>query len=260
MPTKEYGRFPYEYAEKVIKYINNKKDIFKIITYNNLLWDEDYNYSNNYQKEYTKWLENKNSSKIYLIIQHDVDMFPERTLRMMELERELGIKTNVMIFNKYLNRKTLQETGKVIYEEYLTDETITRLQDFEKNGFSIGYHINAYEQALFNIEKAEEIFIEDVKELRKIFNIKTCSAHGGAKDSNGGCNFILKIPEILADNIRWVNNTHGITCNRIYTDSRLLREEETPIQFLESCTVGNRYQMVIHPQFYHTPWKDWRSE
>ena len=257
LPPAGFGRFPYEYLEEIIRYLAENQDIFELITYDDLPWEDDYNYADGYPDEFKRWTITRNPDKIYIILQHDVDMFPERTLRVLELEKELGLKSSVMIFRWYFDRKYLQETGELKYEDYLIPEVIEALQEYESLGFVIGYHINAYERALFDKEKAVCFFKNDVMELRKFFDIKFCSAHGGAKDHNRKSNFILSVP---LDNIRWINNYHNISQHGSYSDGLLLNNIKTIEQFLDECEKGKRYTLLIHPQYYHTPWKDWREE
>ena len=253
MPDKDYGRFPPEYLESALYYLQESP--FEILTYNELPWGDDRNYADGYPGEYGRWVANRDASKTYVMLQHDVDMFPGRTLRILKLEAELSIRSNVMIFKDYHDRASLELGGELIFEEYLTEEIIKAFQEYERMGFVIGYHVNVYEQTGYDIERAQEKYHNDVEYLRRFFDIKYCSPHGGARDANGKSNYILDLPDGL--NLKWVNNFHGITCKGTYSDSMLFREGKTAKDFLGMCEPGNRYQVLMHPQHYYEVYKSW---
>ena len=116
-------------------------------------------------------------SKIYILLQHDVDTRPERSMRLVDYERSKGVRSNVMIFNRRVNRRKLAATGELEYTEY--DLDISLLQKAEAEGFVVGYHSNAFEQSKYNRQQAEKLFISDLNCLRENFKISFFSAHGG---------------------------------------------------------------------------------
>ena len=250
MPDKDFGRFPPEYLDEAVCYLTE----FEVLTYDDLDWDDDNDYVHGFPREYDNWKLFREPEKVYVILQHDVDMFPERTLRVLELEADLGVKSNVMLFRDYHDRASLQIKGELVFEEYLTDAVIKGFQRFEKLGFVIGYHCNTYEQSGFDVGRAQDKAEGDVEYLRQFFRIKYYSPHGGVRDSNDKSNYILTPPAGL----RWVNNYHGITCDGFYSDSLLFRENIRPKDYLETCEPGKRYQVLTHPQHYHEVYESWK--
>ncbi|HBY76425.1 MAG TPA: hypothetical protein DEG47_05315, partial [Cyanobacteria bacterium UBA11148] len=238
------------------------KDIFEIITYDDLPWGEDYDYLNNYSQERKTWQyelnnEIRDPQKIYVLLQHDVDSIAERTLAILREEERLGIRSNIMIFNRRINRQHLEKTGNLLYTPYELDyDYLIRLQD--QYGFVIGYHCNAYERALFDREKALEIFEEDVSALRQHFNIRYFSPHGGPRSSEGLSNNSLEIPDSLRYSLRWVANKRTVRFDRSYSDGGLNSLSRNPADrdlrdFVRMWQRGKRYRVLVHPQYYHSP-------
>jgi hypothetical protein len=259
-----HGYFPFEYFVDFLKFLRENNDIIKIITYDDLPWDGDYNYVSNYPQEYRNWrnqLKNgiRDDQKIYVLLQHDVDSAPERTMAILREEERLGIPSNVMIFNRRINRRHLQETGELIYTDYKLDyDYLRQLQ--EKSGFVIGYHSNAFEQVLFEKKRALEIFENDINALRKYFNVRYFSPHGGTRSPEGSSNNILPIPESLKYSIRWIHNRKNVCVDGEYSDGGINSPKRNPAKrdlrdFVRKWERGKRYRILIHPQYYHTPWK-----
>ena len=95
-----------------------------------------------------------------VILRHDVDRKPEKALKMAEIERELGI------FGTYYFRST-----KEVFKAKI-------MQEIEKMGHEVGYHYEVLDKAKGNYEKAIEIFEAELKEFRKICDVKTICMHG----------------------------------------------------------------------------------
>jgi len=267
MPYKEFKKnvgayFPFEYLLDFLEFLNKNKDIIKVITYRDLPWRNDFDYLNNYPKEFARWRRQLNWGKkdrniIYVLIQHDVDSYPERTLALLREEERLGIPSNVMIFKRRTDRYYYEKTGQLVFTDYDLDYNYLRRLEKEK-GFTIGYHSNAFEQALFNKKKGFEIFKNDVEALRKNFNIFFISPHGGARNENGFSNNILPIPSSLKRSLRWVQNRHTVRFDGQYSDGGInlpgyksLKERDLK-DFVKTWESGKRYRVLIHPEYYHT--------
>jgi hypothetical protein len=257
-----YGYFPFEYFTDFLKLLHENKDIIEIITYDDLPWENDFNYENNYSEEYKNWkLQLKNGTrddqKIYVLIQHDVDSSPERSMAVIREEDRLGIPSNIMIFNRRVNRKYLKNTGMLDYTDYSLDYTYLKLLQDQKR-FVIAYHLNAFEQALFDKDEALRIFESDVKALRTKFNIDFFSPHGGPRSPDGFSNNILSMPEPLRTSIRWVHNRNTVRFDGEYSDGGPNNPKRDPARrdlrdFVRNWEKGKRYRVLIHPQYYHTP-------
>lgn len=258
----DHGYFPFGYFTDFLRYLRKNSDIVEVITYDDLPWGDDYNYTNKYPQEHKNWKEQLNKGirgdqKIYVLLQHDVDSAPERAMAILREEERLGIPSNVMIFNRRINRRHLQETGELIYTDYKLDYNYLR-QLQEKSGFVIGYHSNAYEQALFDKKKALKIFEEDVKALGNHFNVRYFSPHGGTRSPEGFSNNILSIPDSLKHSIRWVHNRKNVRFDGEYSDGGINSLNRNPAKrdlrdFVRKWEKGKRYRILIHPQYYHTP-------
>lgn len=244
-----------------LRFLADNRQSIEILTYNDLPWGDDFAFAANYPEEWKNW--NRlmaageiDPSKIYVLIQHDVDSRPERTMEHVRHEIELGIPTNVMIFNKRVDRRHLRDTGELRLTEYeLDDQLLRRAAD---NGFVIGYHCNAHERALFDLGEAERIFVEDVEQLRQRFDITFCSAHGGTPSPEGLNNRDVPFPQLLQNQLRWVHNGHTPWFERNYSDGGLNSPRRDPAKrdlrdFVRTWVPGRRYRVLTHPQYYFDP-------
>ncbi|UCD34445.1 MAG: hypothetical protein JSU90_09105, partial [Nitrospiraceae bacterium] len=150
-----HGYFPFEYFADFLKFLRRHDESIQVITYNDLPWGDDFDYENNYPGEYSNWKlqlkkGERDDTKIYVLLQHDVDSSPERTMAAIREEDRLGLPSNIMIFLRRVNRKYLKKTGKLLYTDYLDDRSeydyLHYLQ--ESRRFVIAYHSNAFDQSL----------------------------------------------------------------------------------------------------------------
>jgi len=261
--NREPGYFPFEYVVDFLRFLRRHKRVIKIITYADLPWEDDLDYENNYPLELRNWKKNVengaiSSRKIFVLLQHDVDSASERTMALLREEERLVIPSNVMIFNRRINRKHLEATGELLSTDYPLDyEYLCHLQDSKR--FVIGYHCNTFERALFDREKAIGIFEEDVRMLRSHFNIRFFSPHGGARSPEGLSNNCLQIPESFKNSLRWVHNKKTVRFDGQYSDGGLNSPQRDPLNrdlrdFVRTWKRGKRYRVLIHPEYYHTPW------
>ena len=108
---------------------------------------------------FLEYLDNPNREKV-LILRHDVDRFPLQSLKMAQLEKELGITATYYF-------RTIKSTFK--------PEIITKIIQLNHE---IGYHYENLTHLNGNYEKAKENFEEKLKSLRKYYPIKTICMHG----------------------------------------------------------------------------------
>lgn len=260
--TERAGYFPFGYYVDFLRFISNNRSAIEVITYNDLPWGDDYDYHNGYPDELQRWQnylrqDRQRQKKIYLLIQHDVDSVPERTLEMLREEERFGIPSNVMIFNRRINRALLRDTGQLEFTDYELDDDY--LRHLQQAGFVIAYHSNAYEQSLFNRGDAENIFQEDIAALRKRFDIRYFSPHGGIRDSSGRSNSCLHPPADLAKSIRWVATGISVHFFQTFSDGGINSRRPPALEldlrnFVRTWRPGNRYRVLVHPQYYgHTP-------
>lgn len=254
---------PLRFLSDLMALIGANSDKINVLTYNDLEWGGDWDYKNHYPNELKAWkksLKNRiqDPKKIHLIFQHDVDNCPDRTMDLLKVQEECAVQSNVMIFNNKIDRKHLKKTGEAIPSDYPIDHP--RLVELETKGFVIGYHSNAYEQAEFDRNSAEKLFIQDVEELQSKHSIQFFCPHGGNRDINGESNASLDFPESLRQSLRWVLNKHTIRLDGRYSDggirgARRNPEERDLRQHVLSWKPGKRYRILIHPQYYGTTYK-----
>jgi hypothetical protein len=255
--------FPLQWAYDFFDVLATHRHTVEVLTYDDLDWGGDYAAGDRYPIELAAWRQSlkegsRDPNKIYVLIQHDVDRLPERTLRLMEYEALRGLRSNAMVFNQRVNRKHMQETGNLTFTDY--DLDVDRLQQLQnEHGFVIGYHCNAYEQAEFDIAKAMRIFEKDVAALRERFRIRYFSAHGGVRDPQGTSNSAVSwLPAALANNIRWVHNGAGVKFDGVFSDGGPNNAKRDPRRrdirdFVKSWKPGKRYFVLLHPQYYSDP-------
>jgi hypothetical protein len=96
----------------------------------------------------------------FVIIRHDVDRKPEQALKMAQIEKDLRITST------YYFRKT---------SRVFKPDIIKAIIDL---GHEIGYHYEVLDQAKGDFEKGMRIFEQELKDFRKICDVKTICMHG----------------------------------------------------------------------------------
>lgn len=253
------GYIPVGYHTDFIDLLADNPDIFQVITYKDLKWQGDYSADSFYLAEKRAWdtairKGQLDDSKIYVLIQHDVDSQPQRTMSLLKYENQRGVPTNVMIFNRRVNRRHYISSGKIEYTEYPLDFDL--LRKLQAQGFVIAYHMNAYEQSGYDDILALDFFRTDVDELNKNgFDIKFFSAHGGAPGPNNLNNRDINLSGI-ENGLIWVHNGKTPIFDNNYSDGGLNSLSRDPAKrdlrdFVRKWKPGKRYRVLTHPQYYH---------
>lgn len=256
---KKNGYIPLKYHTDFIDLIADNPNIFQVITYKDLKWQKSDSADSFYPAEKRAWDEamrkgELDGRKIYVLIQHDVDSQPQRTMSLLKYEAQKGVPTNVMIFNRRVNRRYFVSSGKVEFTDYILDFDL--LRKLQEQDFVIGYHMNAFEQSAYNINLAREFFLADIEELgRANFEIKFFSAHGGAPGPDGINNRDINLQGIEKELI-WVHNGKTPIFDGNYSDGGLNSLSRDPAKrdlrdFVKKWTPGKRYRVLTHPQYYH---------
>lgn len=255
------GYFPLEYLVEFFEYLKNTKNI-EVITYADLAWGNTKKHESIYEAEKKNWQEQVKSgvrdpNKIYVLLQHDVDSRPERSMRILQEEITIGIPSNIMIFARRHNRKELKNNSVLQLTDY--NLNLDMMNDAERNhGFIIGYHCNAYEQALYDLEIAQKRMVDDIDELRKNFSIKYWSAHGGVPGPDGKNNNKIIPPRDINEDLIWVHNGASPHFDGNYSDGGLNNKKRDPKKrslsdFVATWRPGKRYRILTHPQYYNSP-------
>jgi len=109
---------------------------------------------------FTRYFSSKTVPEKFIILRHDVDRKPENALEMAELENDLGITSTY-----YFRMK----------EDIFIPRIIRRIANM---GHEIGYHYEVLDKARGDMNKAIRIFEDELKEFRKICDVKTICMHG----------------------------------------------------------------------------------
>jgi len=103
---------------------------------------------------------NYNLNKPFVLMRHDVDRKPYRSLEMAKIENDLGIKATYYF-------RTISQT--------LKPNIIKAIADL---GHEIGYHYESLAETNGDYEKAIEDFEKNLKKLRELYPIKNIAMHG----------------------------------------------------------------------------------
>ncbi|ODR97406.1 hypothetical protein AUC69_12405 [Methyloceanibacter superfactus] len=250
--------FPRRYVTDFFRFIEAHKADLEVITYADFPWGRDWDFDGGYPEERKAWAKElasgkRNPNKAYIILQYDIDSFPERAMGLLREPTQALCPTNVMIFNKRIDRRRLKTTGEVAFTDYDLDDAL--LRSLSDQGFVIGYHINAFEQALFDTDRALEIFDRDVRELSARFPISFVSAHGGVPGPDGRNNNNMPFHQDWQTKLRWVHNGHSPKFNGQFSDGGHNAPTRDPVKrdlrdFVRTFKPGNRYRILLHPQYY----------
>lgn len=271
------GYFPYKYHADFIRFLAERPELFEVVTYADLDWGEDDTHTDNYRAEFKRWKQSlrrrrRDPKKIHVFLQHDVDARPERTMRLVAEEARRGVPANIMVFNRRHDRAALRDDGVLVDVDYELDWTMLERLCREQR-FVVGYHSNAFERAMFDMQQAEATFEADVEELSRRLPIGFFSPHGGVPGPDGSNNRDVPLSPRMAQRLRWVANGHGPRFKGYYSDGGIRSEKRDPATqdlraFVRSMKRGYRYRILTHPQYYDTAWKplkrlrgvDWYEE
>ena len=185
----------------------------------------------------------KSDKRPEIIIQHDADRYPIRTLEVMKTELKFGIKSS----NFFFNEKSPNWDGD--NEPY--DIPINELKELEKCGFEIGYHQNAMELSGYDVSKAHEIIERDVKFFQKNFNLHSFVPHGGVLGPNGEENSHIPHEGFLS-NLLWAYNGKCLLKDLMWSDGICEGVEGAtdPREAAKNVENGMRAVFLFHPQYY----------
>lgn len=99
----------------------------------------------------------------YIILRHDVDLKPENSLRVAQIENEYNICSTYYF-----------RMSKDVFQPNL----IIKIGEL---GHEIGYHYEVLDKAKGNFSKGIEIFKKELNTFRKLHHIKTICMHGNSR-------------------------------------------------------------------------------
>ncbi len=208
-------------------------------------------------EEFQNWIAKATKSgEKGVLLQYDVDARPDVTMALIKTHIACKVPGNVMIFREKIFDWKLKREGIIeVDKDYDLDFSV--FEAFQKSGGVVGYHCNAFDRSGGNMERAIEIFHEDVTELRKHIDLKFFSMHGGHVTPDGYCNARIKIEPYLAMlGMTWVHNGHSLYFHSNWADGsasnpRYRNESNDPLDFILSTNIGQRSRLLFHPQYYN---------
>ncbi len=267
LPTRG-GVFPLSYLTGMLDFLKSHDDRITVITYGDLLW-ADVDDEAPYLGEYRRWLAARSADTVYVLLQHDVDSSPERTVRVLAEEDRRGLRAVAMVFAHRHDRRLLREEGRIELTEYEIEPDYLR-QLCDQRRFEVSYHCNAVERALWDLDLAADLFRSDVAKLRTNFDIRFFSAHGGVPGPDRINNTSIRVPADLRTQVRWVCTGRSAKFDGTYSDGGI-KDPRRDIatrdlrDFVRTWQPGKRYRILVHPQYYtdeaqlvpelsHAPW------
>ncbi len=190
-----------------------------------------------------------------VLLQYDVDAHPDVTMALLETHIDCGVPANVMVFREKIFDWKLKKNGELERDDsYVLDFEL--IERFQRMGGVVGYHCNAFDRAAGDMDRAVEIFHDDVAYLRQHIDLKYFSMHGGLVTETGDCNATLRIqPSLDKLGMTWVHNGHSIQFHRKWADGsasnpRYRLESNDPLDFILGTNAGERCRLLFHPQYY----------
>ena len=249
--------FPRGYVAGLVEFLGRHRDRLRIVTYDGLLWGDDYDAVGCYPEERRRWQarakELRAAGVAEVLLQHDVDSRPERTFALLDIEQDHGVPSTLMVFHRRVDRRHMIATGELQYTPYPLD--VTRLVELSQRGWRVGYHTNAMERTGWDQDAAARVFLDDLNALRAWFDVRYFSPHGGVRGPDGANNHTLDPPDQAALDVRWVHNGKSPSFTATFSDgginaAKLDASARDIRRFVEAWQPGGRYRLLIHPQYY----------
>jgi hypothetical protein len=131
------------------------------------------------------------TDSIRVILDHHIDHYPIETEVLARWELEAGVVSSIYLFRRVLRTHASQGCGCW----NIDDLDVAFYQDLEASGFEIGYHHNAVGQVARDGQasaplseglrrSAQQVFADDVRDLRKSFDVRTFIPHGGGEGNH----------------------------------------------------------------------------
>lgn len=180
-----------------------------------------------------------------VFIQHDADRLPERTLYAMCQEKVRGIRSASYFFRERCERWRGDDEGY--------DLPLEEMATLEKQGFEIGYHLNAPERANYCAELTWRYITEDVEYFSRRFDLKSFVPHGGQPGPGGLNNHNIEQKRPL-DSLIWFYNGRGFSCDVSWSDGGIASPDTEklpdPRELAKQIKGRMRARFLFHPQYY----------
>lgn len=193
----------------------------------------------------------------FVIMRHDVDRKPQNSFIMAKIEHELGIKATYY---------------------FRMDDNIFRpdiIQEIRDMRHEVGYHYEVLGKSKGNYKKAIELFEFELREFRKIYNVKTICMHGNplSKYDNrdlwkyydfknfdiiGDAYLSIKDINYFSDTGRWNsrNNMRDFIPEIKNNEKITVNSTDDLIDLIKSNKFNNLY-ILIHPERWASTNIEW---
>ncbi len=193
-----------------------------------------------YGEEWARFKNQAQGRPPVVLLHHDADHTPYKTVDLMEYEHSLGIRSSAYFF--------YEQNLSNRYEPYTLD--IKRLQSLENSGFEIGYHLNAYEMAGYELDKAFDLIKRDLDFLEQHFRVTSFVPHGGVPGPFGMNNHLIPHSGVLRE-YQWPEVGRGISYDYAWSDGMVHSEQiQDPRDIIRNLDDGQRARLLMHPQYY----------
>ncbi|MHA1633040.1 MAG: hypothetical protein ACTSUZ_00625 [Candidatus Thorarchaeota archaeon] len=175
-----------------------------------------------------------NQSAVSVFIRHDVDISLPRVLKMMKIEKEMGIVSTYFF--------------RMHAERYTFEEAIPIIKQLHNDGFGIGFHYDVFSYTKGNKEKSLALFQEDLAILREIAPIHFVCAHGDTNYRNQNIwadidHETLQVQSVYdLERDMYISDAGG----RILIDS----QGRHSLKKIEEAQPGQVIQVLIHPDWW----------
>ncbi len=258
---------PFAWLEGFLDCLAANRDLFETLTYDDLPWGADHDGKASYPDERRAWQAqladgSRDPDKIYLLLQHDVDDAPERTVALLRAEERLGLRSSVFLFHRHVDEPAAA-AGRAVGLPYdIPHDYFGHLH--RAFGFVFGYHVNAMQAALYDPDRAARLAVEDVRALGRHFPLRFYVPHGGVPGPGGENNQAIDWSAVFGEGLRCVYNPRSPRLDGAFSDGGLIPRSAAaaarPAEafdlaaFLRSLRPGRRYRVLIHPQYYGDDW------
>jgi hypothetical protein len=203
----------------------------------------------------SRWLGWRQPRTPSVVLHHDADRQPHKTVDMMRLEERLGVVSSNYFF--------VQRCARWPGDDETYEVDFAALRELETRGFEIGYHLNTMERGGYDVARASAIAANDIAFLRQKMNLRTFVPHGGVPGPGGLNNEHTPYTGELASLV-WAYSGRGFVNDAMWSDGYAEGEAALrlpdPRKVAASLRGRMRGHFLMHPQYYgHTLRADWQT-
>jgi hypothetical protein len=178
---------------------------------------------------------NVDSKKVNVFLRHDVDISLSRTMKMADIQKELGV------YSTYFFR--------LHAERYYFEDAIPLIENISDQGFGIGLHYETLSLAKGDKQKALELLTSDIERLREFAPVNVVAAHGqkGYKNQD--------IWEDVDKEALQISSAYDMKYDLYLSDAggKRLRGKDGKYLFdrIYEAKPGQIVQILIHPDWWN---------